>query len=92
MFTNKSYCNDSVTSRRPHYIRSVKRSYYKRTSIRSLRYPLNEKKDRLERRNISVIRGDVSREAGFVLLSFRLEVLTLRLEKQEIKKSLNVQT
>ena len=73
--------NDPVTSRRPHHIWFVERPYHKRTLTRSLRYPLNERKNGLERESISVIQRDVSRETRFVLLPFRLEVLTLRFRK-----------
>ena len=80
----------SITSQRPHYIRSVKRLHYKKTPIGSLRHSLNERKNGLRRKNISIIREDVTRKTRLVLLSFRLEDLTLRFRKEETKKSLNV--
>ena len=50
------------------------------------------KKNRLEREDIHVIRENVTRRVGLVLLSFRLKDLILRLEIQGNKESLNVQT
>ena len=84
-------CDDPVTSRRPHHIRSVGRLRYKRTPAGSLRHPLDERKNGLGRGNISTVRRNVTKGTGFILLSFRLEDLTLRLGKREIKRSLNVQ-
>ena len=78
--------DDSVTSRRSHHIRSVERPHYKRTSTRSLRHPLDERKNELGERNISVVREDVFKKTGLVLLSFKLEDLTLRFRKIRNKR------
>ena len=72
-------CNDSVTSRRSHYIRSIERSHYERTLIRFLRHFLNEKKNGFGGENISVVRRNVFERVGLVLLSFELKDLVLRL-------------
>ena len=85
-------CDNSVTSRRPHHVRSVERPHHERTPIGSLRHPSNRRKNGLRKKNILIIWGDVFKETGLVLLSFRLEDLTLRFGKLETKKSLNVQT
>ena len=85
-------CDDPVTSRRPHHIRSVERPHHRRIPARSLRHPIDERENGLGGESIFVVRRNVSRRTGLVLLSFRLEDLTLRLEKQETKESLNVQT
>ena len=56
-----------------------------------LRHTFKERKNGFKRENIHILRRDVTRETGFVLLPFRLKDLTLRLEVQGNNKSLNVQ-
>ena len=79
-------CNDSVTSRRPHNIRSVEQSQFRRAPVRPFRYSLERRKNELREKEILSIRGNVVREVELLLLSFRLKDLTLRFGKQENKR------